>query len=79
MAILQLRSEKLSRPFAGPPRILLEDPALAVTALDWMIQGMDFADTCHMAKAEGCTAFFSSDRRLAKAAKRLSKVEVRQP
>ena len=35
--------------FAGLPRIMLEDPALAATALDWMAQGMDFADALHLA------------------------------
>jgi predicted nucleic acid-binding protein len=67
------------RAFAGLPQVTLEDPALAATALDWMAAGMDFADALHLAKAEGCAAFFSFDRRLAKAAKRLSRVEVRQP
>ena len=37
------------QPFAGLPRIMLEDPALAATALDWMAQGMDFADALHLA------------------------------
>ncbi len=67
------------RAFAGLPRVTLEDPTLAATALDWMVRGMDFADALHLAKAEDCTAFVSFDRRLAKAAKALSHVEVRQP
>jgi predicted nucleic acid-binding protein len=67
------------RAFAGLPRVMLEDPALAAMALDCLVEGMDFADALHLAKAEGCTAFFSFDRRLAWAAKRLSKIEVRQP
>ncbi len=67
------------RAFAGLPRVTLEDPALAATALDWMARGMDFADALHLAKAEGCAAFVSFDRRLAKVAKGLSQVEVRQP
>jgi predicted nucleic-acid-binding protein len=44
-----------------------------------MAQGMDFADALDLAAAEGCTAFISFDQRLAKAAKRLSQMEVRQP
>ncbi len=67
------------RAFAGLPQVILEDPALAATALDWMARGMDFADALHLAKAEGCAAFVSFDRRLAKVAKGLSQVEVRQP
>jgi predicted nucleic acid-binding protein len=67
------------RAFAGLPRVSLEDPALAATALDWMAKGMDFADALHLAKAEGCAAFVSFDRRLATAAQRLSQVKVRKP
>ncbi len=67
------------RAFAGLPRVTLEDPALAATALDWMTQGMDFADALHLTKAEGCTVFVSFDKRFAKAGKRLSQIEVRQP
>jgi len=67
------------RAFAGLPRVTLEDPALAATALDWMTNGLDFADALHLAKAEGCTAFVSFDQRFAKAASRLSKVKVQKP
>ena len=67
------------RALAELPRVNLEDPALAATALDWMATGMDFADALHLARADGCAAFFSFDRRFAKVAKRLSRIEVRQP
>ena len=67
------------RAFAGLSRVTLEDPALAATALDWMARGMYFADPLHLAKSDGCAAFVSFDRRLAKVAKGLSQVEVRQP
>ncbi len=40
---------------------------------------MDIADALHLAKVEGNVAFVSSSRQLAKVARRLSKVEVRQP
>jgi predicted nucleic acid-binding protein len=56
------------RAFAGLPRVRLEDPADAAKALEWMAEGMDFADALHLAKAEGCEAFVSFDRRLAAAA-----------
>jgi predicted nucleic acid-binding protein len=67
------------RAFAGLPRVSLEDPALAATALEWMANGMDFADALHLTKAEGCTAFVSFDRRLAKAAQQLNPLKARQP
>jgi predicted nucleic acid-binding protein len=67
------------RAFAGLPRVSLEDSALAATALEWMAKGMDFADALHLAKAEGCAAFVSFDRQLAKTAKRLTHLTIRQP
>ena len=51
--------------FAGLPRVTLEDPALAAKALDWMRNGMDFADALHLGKAESCEAFVSFDQRFA--------------
>jgi len=65
--------------FAGLPRVTLEDPALAAKALDWMRNGMDFADALHLAKAESCEAFVSFDQRFAVLADTLSGVKVRTP
>jgi predicted nucleic-acid-binding protein len=67
------------RAFAGLPQVSVEDPALIALALDWMERGMDFADALHLAKAAGCEAFISFDRRLAAAAARLGRVPVRAP
>jgi predicted nucleic acid-binding protein len=63
--------------FAGLPSVTLEDAALTAKALDWADQGMDFADALHLAKAQGCDAFVSFDRRFAGAAKELSAIAVR--
>jgi predicted nucleic acid-binding protein len=63
--------------FAGLPGVTLEDAAMIAKALDWTARGMDFADALHLAKAQGNEAFVSFDRRLARAAKELSDVEVR--
>ncbi len=65
--------------FAGLPRVILEDPALAAKALDRMRGGLDFADALHLAKAEGCEAFASFDQRFAAVANTLSEVKVRSP
>ena len=65
--------------FAGLPRVTLEDPTLAAKALDWTRHGMDFADALHLAKAQGCDAFVSFDRRLAAVANALSDLKVRAP
>lgn len=63
--------------FAGLPSVTLEDAALTAKALDWTVRGMDFADALHLAKAEGCDAMVTFDRRFARAAAKLSNIEVR--
>lgn len=67
------------RAFAGLPGVAVEDPQLLARALDWAAQGLDFADALHLGRAQGCTAFLSFDRKLAKAAARLSDVAVEAP
>ena len=70
---------KAFRGFAGLANVRLEDPQLAVTALEWHERGMDFADAMHLARAEGCEAFVSFDKGLAKAAAKVGAMEVRAP
>lgn len=65
--------------FAGLPRVALEDAPLIATALGRMAHGMDFADALHLGRAEGCTAFASFDRKLAKLAKAVGGPAVRSP
>jgi predicted nucleic-acid-binding protein len=67
------------RALAGLPGISVAEPAAIARALDWMSEGMDFADALHLAGSDGCTAFLSFDRRLAKAAKGRSSVPVEAP
>ena len=57
------------REFAGLPTVNLENPKLAAIALTWHERGMDFADAMHLGRAEGCEAFVSFDKGLAKAAR----------
>jgi predicted nucleic acid-binding protein len=63
--------------FAGLPTVALDDPALIAKALDWTVRGMDFADALLLAKAEGCDALATFDRRFAKIANEVSDIEVR--
>ena len=65
--------------FAGLARVQLEDAALAARALGWAGQGMDFADALHLAKAEGCEAFVTFDRRCKRCADSLGGPDVRMP
>jgi predicted nucleic-acid-binding protein len=67
------------RAFAGLPGVTLEDPQLAARALDWAEQGLDFADALHLGRAEGCSAFMSFDRKLARAAARLTEIDIAAP
>lgn len=68
---------KALRSFAGLPNVTVEDAVLAANALDWAAQGMDLAEALHLAKAQGCGALVSFDRRFAKAAKGVSGIDVR--
>jgi predicted nucleic-acid-binding protein len=67
------------RAFAGLPSVMLEDPLRVEKALTWAAGGMDFADALHLAAAEGCEAFVTFDRRLAKAAADIEGRVVREP
>lgn len=74
-----VRIAEAFRGLAGLFGVTMENSAQLAQALDWMAGGMDFADALHLAKAEGCDAFLSFDRRLARVAKGRSPVTVREP
>ncbi len=67
------------RALAGLPGIVVEEPAALAQALDWMGEGMDFADALHLLGSDRCTAFLTFDRKLAKAANARSPVPVEAP
>jgi predicted nucleic-acid-binding protein len=67
------------RGLAGLPGITVEEPVRLAQALDWMGEGMDFADALHLAKANKCNAFLSFDQKLVKAASGRSPVPVMAP
>jgi predicted nucleic-acid-binding protein len=73
------RCAKALADFAGLPQVTLEDATAAARALGWMRHGVDFADGLHLAKAEGCDAFVTLDKYLAKAANALGGLKVRAP
>ena len=58
------------RDLAGLPQLTIEAPDQVANALDWFVQGMDFADALHLAAAKqaGCEALATFDRKLATAA-----------
>jgi len=65
--------------FAGLPGVTIEDPDLLASALALVGDGLDFADALHLGRAQGCEAFVTFDRKLIKAAKGLSAIEVEAP
>ncbi|HEX4712480.1 type II toxin-antitoxin system VapC family toxin [Phenylobacterium sp.] len=67
------------RGLAGLPGVTVEEPALIAQALDWMADGMDFADALHLGNAWGCEAFLTFDRKLAKAASGRSELRIEEP
>jgi predicted nucleic-acid-binding protein len=67
------------RAFVGLPHVRLQEPARAAMALEWAEAGMDFADALHLAAAEGCEAFVSFDKRLAKTARRIAVIPIHVP
>jgi predicted nucleic-acid-binding protein len=67
------------RKFAGMPRVTVENAALATQALDWVEQGMDFADGLHLGASHHCEAFATFDTNFIKAAQKARVGTVRVP
>jgi predicted nucleic-acid-binding protein len=57
------------RGIGGLPGITIEEPADVAQALDWMVEGMDFADALHLTRSNHCNAFVTFDKKLAARAK----------
>lgn len=67
------------RTLCGLGNVILEDRDAVLAAVVAYRQGLDFADTLHLARSKACAAFLSFDRRLHKratAADWLPKVEI---
>lgn len=67
------------RGLAGLPGITIEEAPLLAQALEWMEEGMDFADALHLAKSSDCDSFLTFDRKLIKAAKGRARIPVTVP
>ena len=67
------------RGLGGLPGVTLEEPAEVAQALEWMGEGMDFADALHLARSDHCSTFLTFDRKLAKRAKGLGVIPVKVP
>lgn len=73
------RIAALLQALLGLPDVSTDDPAAVSAALDWTAAGMDFADALHLAGAGGAERFVTFDRRLVRAAKRLTNLNVSLP
>jgi predicted nucleic-acid-binding protein len=59
----------------GLPNVNVEQWSRITDALDWHVNGLDFADALHLLASSHCTEFLSfDDRRFARRAKRLGVV-----
>lgn len=67
------------RAIGGLPGVSLEDPAQLSQALDWLVEGMDFADALHLARSADCSVFVTFDKKLARAAKGRSPLAIKSP
>jgi predicted nucleic-acid-binding protein len=65
------------RGIGGLPGIAIEEPAVAGRALDWMMDGMDFADALHLARSSHCSEFLTFDKKLAARAKGKMPIDVK--
>lgn len=67
------------RGLAGLPGITIEEPARLAQALDWMADGLDFADALHLAGCHSCEHFLSFDRKFIKGATGKAAIPVSAP
>jgi predicted nucleic-acid-binding protein len=64
------------RALAGLRTVFLEDELAAAKALDWLYEGIDFADALHLASVGNARQFTTFDRKLARQARRTSTLET---
>ncbi len=67
------------RGVAGLPGVSVEQPARLAAALEWMEDGMDFADALHLAGSGHCSAFLTFDRKFARRASKSGAIPVVLP
>jgi predicted nucleic-acid-binding protein len=65
------------RKFCGLETVTIGDAESVARALAYAEGGVDLADALHLARSQGCEAFATFDKKLAKRARTLETVEVR--
>ena len=64
------------RALAGLETIFLEDAGAVAKALNWFEQGLDYADALHLASAGNAKQFATFNRKFARQARGVTKVET---
>jgi predicted nucleic-acid-binding protein len=64
------------RSLAGLRTVFLEDELAVAKALDWLKEGLDFADALHLASAGDAKEFATFDGKLAKQVSRTTRLEA---
>ena len=64
------------RSLAGLRTMFLEDELAVAKALDWLKEGLDFAEALHLASAGNARRFATFDRNLARQARRTTRLEA---
>lgn len=63
---------RVTKHLLGLPNVSVEEWDRVADALDWHLQGLDFADVLHLLASSHCAEFLSfDDRRFARRAKRI--------
>lgn len=65
------------RTLAGLPNVRLEDPVAIVNALDWVDEGLDFADALHLASRGSSDTFATFDTTLCQRATKVAGIKMR--
>ncbi len=65
--------------FFGLMNVQFESSDIILKAIELCQGGMDFADALHLAQSKGADAFVTFDKRLIKAARKNSEIQVYEP
>lgn len=63
----------------GLTNVHINQPLLIAQAIDWHLQGMDFADALHLASSQQLKKFYTFDKKFQASAKRIIDREVLNP
>jgi len=63
----------------GLSNVQLQEPLVIADAIEWHQNGMDFADSIHLAQAKESEAFVTFDKKFIKSALKTTPILVREP